>query len=462
MQADAAQGQELQNRAFEQRRLEEAQTRGQPPLGFSGPQFYRAKNAAGKEYPLPIPANAQASISPNFNDNRGTHRHAGIDIAVPVGTKVLSLVGGTVTTVTDHGTGYGQFITVKGDDGKYYRFAHLSKFSVARGQRVEAGTVLGLSGGEPGTKGAGDTSGPHLHFEVRTSDDFGIGAALDPITYLANFPNYFKRARGGNRELVPTVLQRPTPNAVPTGDGGWLSNGQYLKGTSGSYKQQPIAYSNANPMTQEYASTKKKDYRNDGAGNFGYQVIAQDREFRIKLHQISSKLGIPAQWLADLMAFETGGTFDPAKDNGYQDSTDGRGYTGLIQFGQASAEEMNTSRAALAAMTRTQQLDYVYRYLLPVKSKLVDPFAVLMSVWGGRGEYLDMYVKDPELVRYLADKDIKFFQYAQRLGEHAGRKYRTPYMKSRANAVIHTGYVASCSTCQNLQASGSGEVPHYG
>jgi len=59
-------------------------------------------------------------------------------------------------------------------------YGHLSKINVKVDDQVYAGQAIGLSGGTPGTYGAGPyTNGPHLHFEVKES-----GISVDPMGYL--------------------------------------------------------------------------------------------------------------------------------------------------------------------------------------------------------------------------------------------------------------------------------------
>ncbi|MER5968277.1 M23 family metallopeptidase [Streptomyces sp. NPDC002055] len=101
--------------------------------------------------------------------------HTGVDLAVPVGTSVHS-VGTGVVTQADWAGDYGLMVMVKLDDGHYVLYAHLSEVAVHEGQRVEAGTLLGQSGN------TGNSTGPHLHFEVRTSTAYG--SDLDPAAYL--------------------------------------------------------------------------------------------------------------------------------------------------------------------------------------------------------------------------------------------------------------------------------------
>jgi murein DD-endopeptidase MepM/ murein hydrolase activator NlpD len=107
--------------------------------------------------------------------SKGKDWHDGIDISLPVGTPVLSVSDGTVIE-TCHATknqitdkvrecsGFGGYVYIKHDAlGTYSQYSHLSKVNVARGQKVSAGEVIGLSGN------TGYSEGPHLDFKYYTS-----------------------------------------------------------------------------------------------------------------------------------------------------------------------------------------------------------------------------------------------------------------------------------------------------
>lgn len=115
-------------------------------------------------------------ISGQFKEQRSGHQHAGIDYAVPVGTAVRAPAAGTID-VAGQRQGYGNAIYINFGGGTTARFGHLSKFNVKPGDRVEAGDIIGYSGGAPGTPGAGRSTGAHLHYEVRRG-----GKAVDPRT----------------------------------------------------------------------------------------------------------------------------------------------------------------------------------------------------------------------------------------------------------------------------------------
>ncbi|MFE0674369.1 transglycosylase family protein [Streptomyces sp. NPDC058867] len=101
--------------------------------------------------------------------------HTGVDFPVPTGTSVKAVAEGTVVSAGWEGS-YGYEVVVRHTDGRYSQYAHLSAISVRSGQQVGAGRTIGRSGS------TGNSTGPHLHFEVRTGP--GFGSDIDPVAYL--------------------------------------------------------------------------------------------------------------------------------------------------------------------------------------------------------------------------------------------------------------------------------------
>ncbi|WP_073229387.1 peptidoglycan DD-metalloendopeptidase family protein [Streptomyces sp. NBRC 110465] len=101
--------------------------------------------------------------------------HTGIDFAVPIGTTVRAAGPGTVVKA-GAGVSYGNEVVIRHDDGIYSQYAHLSSISVSEGQKVQGGQTVGLSGN------TGNSTGPHLHFEIRTSPAYG--SDISPVPYL--------------------------------------------------------------------------------------------------------------------------------------------------------------------------------------------------------------------------------------------------------------------------------------
>ncbi len=107
----------------------------------------------------------------------GSTDHKGIDIGIAQGTPLKAPFDGIVVSAGQKG-GYGGLVIIKHGNGQETRYAHLSQINVSAGDRIKAGQVFALSGGTPGTPGAGNTTGAHLHFEYRKD-----GKALDPLKY---------------------------------------------------------------------------------------------------------------------------------------------------------------------------------------------------------------------------------------------------------------------------------------
>lgn len=99
-------------------------------------------------------------------------RHTGLDFAAPVGTPVMAAESGTIKSAGPAGA-YGNLIEIRHGDGTTTLYAHLSGIDVRQGQKVQRGQTVGALGN------TGNSSGPHLHFEVRTNDK-----PVDPEQYL--------------------------------------------------------------------------------------------------------------------------------------------------------------------------------------------------------------------------------------------------------------------------------------
>ncbi|WP_030756261.1 MULTISPECIES: M23 family metallopeptidase [unclassified Streptomyces] len=109
-----------------------------------------------------------------------SHKHSGQDFAVPVGTPVKAAAAGVVVKAGPNGGGdgpaYGNAIVIKHANNTYSQYAHLSKIQIKIGQKVKASQRIALSGN------TGNSSGPHLHFEIRTTPNYG--SAVNPVAFL--------------------------------------------------------------------------------------------------------------------------------------------------------------------------------------------------------------------------------------------------------------------------------------
>ena len=107
---------------------------------------------------------------------RWANRHTGQDFAVPIGTPVRAVGDGRVVKVSCGGA-FGMEIVLRHADGYYTQYAHLAAVAVDQGERVDTGQWIGQSGT------SGNSTGPHLHFEVRVTAE--MGSAVDPVPWLA-------------------------------------------------------------------------------------------------------------------------------------------------------------------------------------------------------------------------------------------------------------------------------------
>lgn len=107
-----------------------------------------------------------------YRDFRGGSNHFGVDWAVPTGTTIFASSGGTVTRA-GWSSSYGYCVYIQHPGGYETRYAHNSRVLVSVGQTVTQGQSIAVSGN------TGDSTGPHLHFELRIN-----GTPVNPMSYL--------------------------------------------------------------------------------------------------------------------------------------------------------------------------------------------------------------------------------------------------------------------------------------
>ncbi len=146
---------------------------GANPLRWVMPQ-----NSKLLQFPLSVPASITSAFGWRIHPISGGWRfHSGIDLGAPMGTPVLAAFEGRVE-VADWQGGYGLTVELKHHQGQHRTlYAHLSEILVEAGQDVEQGTVIGLVGS------TGNSTGPHLHFEVLQKTETGL-MAVNPGVQL--------------------------------------------------------------------------------------------------------------------------------------------------------------------------------------------------------------------------------------------------------------------------------------
>ncbi|MFE6364223.1 M23 family metallopeptidase [Streptomyces sp. NPDC057806] len=151
----------------------------QPAVAQAATTAKTAKAAKAASWVKPV---KKYTKSASYAQNGGMWQstHSGQDFAVASGTQVYAAHGGTVVKAGSNGAGdgpaYGNAVVIKHGNGTYSQYAHLSKIQVKAGQIVKTGQRIALSGN------TGNSSGPHLHFEIRTTANYGT--AVDPVAFL--------------------------------------------------------------------------------------------------------------------------------------------------------------------------------------------------------------------------------------------------------------------------------------
>ena len=126
--------------------------------------------------------------------------HTGVDYAVPIGTDVYAVADGKVTSA-NWGAAYGQQL-VTTVNGGWFIYAHLSATLVKPGDVIKAGQVIAKSGN------SGNSSGPHLHAELRSAARWSAGKDLDP--YLLIGTQKASVATKAKTKVVAPVVKKKT------------------------------------------------------------------------------------------------------------------------------------------------------------------------------------------------------------------------------------------------------------
>jgi murein DD-endopeptidase MepM/ murein hydrolase activator NlpD len=132
---------------------------------YAAPTGSRSPSASGFVWPV------HGILTSSFGWRWG-RMHEGIDIAVPSGSAVVASAAGTVIVAGWMG-GYGNLVVVDHGNGIATAYGHNTSIAVGVGQAVGQGQVIAYSGN------TGNSTGPHVHFEVRVN-----GGAVDPLGYL--------------------------------------------------------------------------------------------------------------------------------------------------------------------------------------------------------------------------------------------------------------------------------------
>ena len=141
--------------------------------------------------PIPPPTDEKFTHNPvdNISDIRRSiipGKHKGTDFAIPVGSNIYAVWDGKVivSQFNYNPNGFGTTIIIEHEDKGYLTlYAHLSKLLIDVNKDVKGGQLIALSGGEKGVEGAGSSTGPHLHFELRKGTTKTTDGSYNPAAY---------------------------------------------------------------------------------------------------------------------------------------------------------------------------------------------------------------------------------------------------------------------------------------
>lgn len=149
--------------------------------------FYvgRLPEYIGSEFVVPV----HGIITSRFGlRNVGKRMHKGVDISLHRGDSIKVALGGKVERVGYERRGYGHFVIVAHRDGVQTRYAHLQRPLVRPGDEVMAGDIIALGGT------SGNSTGPHLHFEIRC-----MRLPVDPTPLITSRPESVSNLTSGRK-----------------------------------------------------------------------------------------------------------------------------------------------------------------------------------------------------------------------------------------------------------------------
>ncbi len=167
-----------------------------PQKGFTTGKGPGNQDTKGQIFGMPVPAGTRVTSHYGPRDNSKNPQisayHRGIDYGVQVGTPIVAAANGTVTHAGTHRQ-YGYYIILN-HGKKSTLYGHLSQILVKVGQQVNKGDVIAKSGGKRGAPGAGTSTGPHLHFELRDPGGVGAQGRVNPKSFFGKLVSSVKSA----------------------------------------------------------------------------------------------------------------------------------------------------------------------------------------------------------------------------------------------------------------------------
>lgn len=216
--------------------------------------------------------------------------HQGVDVRMPQGTTLFAAASGRVTRATYNAGGYGGVVYIDHGNGIETRYGHMNVINVKAGQSIQKGQVIGKSGGAKGTRGAGKSTGPHLHYETRVN-----GKAVDPVKFH----------RSANGKYTPSM---PAASEVTKQADTKANISREIKDSTKSKVREAVASSGSNTHRDSLKSfivsgETKGNYNlynvNGSGGKKGLGRIGSTNLTDMTIDQIRAKNGpAPGQWWA--------------------------------------------------------------------------------------------------------------------------------------------------------------------
>jgi lysostaphin len=214
---------------------------------------------------------SQGILSQGFNKNR----HIGIDIAGPPGTPVVAAASGQVVKSGWDDWGLGNFIRIHHSDGSFTVYGHNRRLLVKNGQQITQGQVIAEMGN------TGNSSGPHLHFEVHPHDMVSV---VDPIPVLpplvaGKIPSQRIATIANSGQFSPPTSSRPSSISTQTSSSASISIPVPIVHSGSSFNPTQTSSSESIPIPVETAKV-------DSGCNGGRTVIAgETATTRVKVCQ---------------------------------------------------------------------------------------------------------------------------------------------------------------------------------
>jgi len=407
-------------------------------------------NPNGVKAVIPFLPNANVTFTTAYGQHRaipgidpvGGLTHAGVDVAAPAGTQVVSYTYGKIVHAGWY-DGYGYTVDLVDRAGMLHRFAHLDgSLNVHPGDVVGAGQPLGTVGEpHPGEL----STGPHLDWEVRKyfvpangsnpsgdARNFGFDGTVNPLSYVATAGAVDTVAPGPRGDMSgwqapnnPFIQHPKIPkNAVYYGAGLYVLNGKVyaLQNALAQGVDIQNATSNTRPLDMGFDRGGGFAGKNDLDADYSYSWLRRNPAFRQALNRTANNLGIPGQWLADVIDSEC---------NGQPTASNSSGYGGLIGFGDADAKQWGLTKEELWSMPPERQMVYVQKYLEQFNPKDLQKGIAWVkgAIWGGQGLVSALNSGDPTRISAASyDKalNLNMYGWMKSFDKSHNRSYTLP------------------------------------